>query len=79
MTRCSSSANGYIYLVSSLVIIFGAVMRGSIDCLIFYKSTADGKYWGGSANSNVLCSVKICGGAVTLEDGYQSFPCFQLV
>jgi len=45
MTRCSCSANGYIYLVSSLVIIFGAVMCGSIDCLIFCRSTADGKYW----------------------------------
>jgi hypothetical protein len=45
MTRCSCSANGYIYLVSSLAIIFGAVMRGSIDCLIFCRSTVDGKYW----------------------------------
>jgi hypothetical protein len=40
MTRCSYSANGYINLVSSLVIIFG-----SIDCLIFCRSTVDGKYW----------------------------------
>jgi hypothetical protein len=45
MTRCSCSANGYIYLISSLVIIFGAVMRGSIDCLVFCRSTTNGKYW----------------------------------
>jgi hypothetical protein len=39
------SVNRYIYLVSSLVIIFGAVMRGSINCLIFCRSTVDGKFW----------------------------------
>jgi hypothetical protein len=62
MTRCSCSANGYIYLVSSLVIIFGAVMPGSIDCLIILQKHGRWKVLGGSTISNVLCSVKNCVG-----------------
>jgi hypothetical protein len=62
MTRCSCSANGYIYLVSSLVIIFGAVMHGPIDCLIILQKHGRWKVLGGSTISNVLCSVKNCVG-----------------